>query len=194
MFGLKYLVLLLEMSWRLIRMMQFWTWQEKSRTLVNNIWVLLPQTWLETTWWSCCHTQHNDCLSSLWVLTSTCGWRSGLTALSWPHISKCLTHTQVNVSLLSSCSSSLHTHSVLSVCLSVCVSGSEAVSLFNITSETCLFRRPHLHLPPPSAAADWCRLRLASTAQDAHTLMWEHTHTHTHTHSQCVCVCVSGLT
>lgn len=32
MFGLEHLVLLLEMSWSLIRMMQFWTWQEKSRT------------------------------------------------------------------------------------------------------------------------------------------------------------------
>lgn len=129
---------------------------------VQNMWhvVLLPQTWLETTW-----------CSTMTVLLHR--WRSGLTYFLY---------TQVNVSLLSSCSSSLHTHSFLSVCL---CDESEAVSLFNFTSETCLFRRPHLHLPPPSAAADCCRLRLASTAQDAHTLMWEHTRTH-----ECVCVCL----
>lgn len=132
---------------------------------VQNMWhvVLLPQTWLETTW-----------CSTMTVLLHR--WRSGLTYFLC---------TQVNVSLLSSCSSSLHTHSFLSVCLCEWIRG-------------CLTFQFHIwdlfiQTPTPPPTSTLCCCRLLQTQTGLYCSGRPHTDVGAHTHTR-VCVCVSGFT
>lgn len=133
--------------------------------------------------WFCCH-KHGW---KLWCSTMTVYHRCE----SWPpptHILKLTTYflyTQVNVSLLSSCSSSLHTHSFLSVCLCEWIRG---CLTFQFHIWDLFIRTP---TPPPTSTL--CCCRLLQTQTGLYCSGRPHTDVGAHTHTR-VCVCVSGFT